>query len=440
MMTGGVISLVEPGSPAARAGILPGDVLLEVNGHPVRDVLDVQFYAAEERVTLRIRRGDQEILYPICRQYGHPLGLDFRSPTFDGIRRCQNNCEFCFVSQMPAGLRRSLYVRDDDYRYSVLYGSFVTLTQLSDADWDRLAEQRLSPLYVSVHATEPMLRRRLLGGRAIPDVLEQLDHLASLRIRVHAQIVLLPGVNDGPHLQRSLGDLVARYPAVQTIGVVPVGLTRYHRGGCRTYTAREAAHLIDDIAPMQAELRAAHGETIVHLADEWYLLAGREVPPDEMYDDYAQIENGIGLVRQLLDDSARVRFQRLPGARTYTLACGTLIAPLLRAAVADMRTHRSPEIEIVPIVNRLFGETVTVSGLLSGEDVVDALARRDRGDVVLLPRAMFSAGCGLEGGRAEGAAAGESALVTLDGVTLADISERLGRPVQVADRLGEVWC
>jgi putative radical SAM enzyme (TIGR03279 family) len=358
------------------------------------------------------------------------LGLDFDSPTFDGMRRCHNQCEVCFVAQMPPGLRRSLYVRDDDYRYSLLYGSFITLTNLTAQDWERLAEQRLSPLYISVHATEPALRQRLLGRKDIPDILPQIDRLGALGIEIHTQVVLTPGLNDGAHLERTVAELGERYPTVQSIGVVPVGLTRYHRGRCRLYTPGEARAMVRQIAPLQREYRARHGLGLVYLADEWYLLAKLGVPGDELYDGYPQIENGIGLVRQFLDESRSLSTGRTAlSVSSCTLICGTLVAPVLRCAARRLAVPGGVRLDVVPAINRLFGETVTVSGLLGGEDVLAALRGRDLGEMVFLPRAMFSA-----------AADREDEVRTLDDLRLQDLGEHLRRPVVMAETMGEVWA
>jgi putative radical SAM enzyme (TIGR03279 family) len=445
-MSGGIVAAVAAGSLADSLGIVPGDVLLEINGHPLRDVLDVQFYASEEELDLTVRRGNVEAVLQGDRVYGVPLGLDFAAPTFDGLRQCRNRCEFCFVSQMPPGLRPSLYVRDDDYRYSVLYGSFITLTQLTRQDWDRLAEQRLSPLYVSVHATELSLRRSLLGREDIPDILVQLDRLGDLGIEAHTQIVLTPGVNDGKHLDRTLSDLVERYPAVRSIGVVPVGLTRYHRRGCRRYGPDEATAVIAQVESVQQALRDSHGVSVAYLADEWYLLAGHDVPADEAYDGYPQIENGIGLVRQFLEDvrQLRVTGQR-PRVASCTLVCGTLIAPVLQTRVRDLASGAGIKMEVVPVQNHLFGETVTVSGLLCGEDVLAALQVRDLGQVVFLPRAMFSEhpiesmDDELDGEMELGTASQVNRLRTLDDLTLGDLTKGLGCPAIAANLLSEVW-
>jgi putative radical SAM enzyme (TIGR03279 family) len=434
-MTGGVVSAVLPEGLGAAVGIRPGDVLLEVNGHPLHDVLDVQFYAADEVLELLVQRGGGRLLLRAEREYGVPLGIDFESPTFDCMRSCGNHCEFCFVAQMPRGLRRSLYVRDDDYRYSVLYGSFITLTNLEEEDWARLEEQRLSPLYVSVHATDPALRQRLLGRTDIPDVLSQIDRLAALGIEVHTQVVLTPGVNDGEHLWETVRDLSDRYPAVSSIGIVPVGLTRYHRGGCRSYTPSEARAVVEQAVPWQSRFRQRHGVSLVYLADEWYLLAGMDVPPDREYDDYPQVENGIGLVRQFLDDCWELE-PRQPvhsgaPAMRCTLACGTLFAPLL-AELADRASQVcGVRMEVVPVENRLFGPSVTVSGLLSGEDVLHTLERQDVGEIVFLPQAMFAEYTpGQEGDM--------QAAHTLDDLTADEIAARLDRRVVVAGWMSEV--
>ena len=474
-MIGGVVVEVQPGSIAESLDIRPGDVLLEINGHPLRDVLDVQFYAADEELELLLCRGDEEMLFQSERDYDVPLGLDFTSPTFDGLRRCRNRCDFCFVSQMPPGLRPSLYVRDDDYRYSVLYGNFITLTHLTREDWERLAEQRLSPLYVSVHATEPDLRRRLLGQVGIPDILPQIDRLADLGIAVHAQIVLIPGINDGVQLIRTLADLTERYPAVQSIGIVPVGLTGYHRGCCRLHTAEQAAAIIDQLRPLQAACRARHGLSLAYLADEWYLFTGLDVPADEGYDGYPQIENGIGLVRRFLEDSYRLQIAGCGlQISSCTLVCGTLIAPVMRQVAQETAAQSGCRIEVVPVVNQLFGETVTVSGLLGGEDVLLALQGHDLGETVLLPKTMFAArpakdrpdrqgyiqslsrfdsarpgfgnplGASLDplsrAGKGSAGTDRQSSVVrTLDDLTLQDLTEQLDRPVVMADLMSEIW-
>ncbi len=425
---GGIISQIESGSLAARLGLQPGDELLAVNGHPLRDVIDVQFYSAEDRLALLVRHLDgRQALYRAARAYDEPLGLDFAHPTFDvDMRRCRNNCKFCFLAQNPRGLRPSLYVKDDDYRYSFLYGNFVTLTNLGEEDWARLAEQRLSPLYVSVHTTELALRRQVLGRPDAPDVLAQLRRLADLGIEVHSQLVLVPGLNDGPHLTRSLTDLAElAFAPVASVGVVPVGLTRYHRGPLRTYRPAEMAAVLEQIAPWQARLRREHGVGWVYAADEWYLALDRDAPPAGDYDDYPQIENGVGMVRQSLEGWANCKLQ-IADSRLQrgTVVCGTLIAPLMARLADELEALGGPRVTVRPVVNQFFGPTVTVSGLLTGRDVVAALREQPPDGPLFLPRAMFDT-------------AGER---TLDDWTLQVIQDALGAPVIVAESWAALVC
>ena len=385
---GGQITGVDRGSVGARAGLQPGDVLLSINGFPLRDVIDAQFHGADESLALRVRRGQREFSVSVERGYDEPLGLQFARPTFDtDVRRCDNRCEFCFVAQMPPGLRRSLYVKDDDYRHSFLFGNYVTLTNLAEADWERIGEQHLSPLYVSVHATDPELRRRFLRNPGAPDVSAQLRRLAEMGIEVHTQVVVVPGLNDGPHLDRSIGDLAELYPAVCSVSVVPVGLTRHHRGGCRLHTLEEARTLFDQVNGWQARLRPRLGVRFAYLSDEWYLRLGEEVPPADAYDGLDLTENGVGLVRGFLDGGAQVSDlgpDAVPHLRSATLVTGTLFAPVLERVTAHL-----DDVEVAPVVNRFFGESVTVAGLLTAQDVVEQLAGRHLGDVVVLPAVMF---------------------------------------------------
>lgn len=418
---GGMIACVEPNSLAARLGLQPGDELLAINGHRPRDVIDVRFYSAEEWLELIVRRGDgQERVYETERAYDEPLGFDFAHPTFDvDIRRCRNNCEFCFLAQNPRGLRPSLYVKDDDYRHSFLYGNFVTLTNLDDDDWARLEEQRLSPLYVSVHATELELRRELLQRADAPDVLTQLRRLAAMGIKVHTQLVLVPGLNDGPHLERSLTDLAGlAFAPVMSVGIVPVGLTRYHRGPFRPYRSDEMARVLKQVSPWQALFRREHGIGWVYPSDEWYLALGHDVPPSSDYDGFPQIENGIGMTRRLLDEwpGCKLRIANCK-YQAATLVCGTLIAPLMTSLMSELAALTRLRVKVLPVVNLFFGPTVTVSGLLTGQDVMAALTERSLDGRVFLPRAMFDA-------------AGQR---TLDDWTPKAMADALDVPVIVAD-------
>jgi putative radical SAM enzyme (TIGR03279 family) len=429
---GGVIAAVEPGSLAERAGLEPGDELLAINGYPLRDVIDVQFYGAEETLELQVARGAKRWRIDIERDYDEDLGLAFVNPTFDvDIRRCANNCDFCFVKQNAPGMRRSLYVKDDDYRHSFLFGNFVTLTNLTAGDWARLEEQRLSPLYVSVHATDRELRRRFLGNASAPDLLEQLHRLAGLGIEVHAQVVLVPGLNDGRHLAQTVSDLADLYERpVVSVGVVPIGLTRYHPGRCRNYTPAESRALLDQTEGWASENRNKLGSAFVYPSDEWYLVAGRQIPPARAYDGFPQLENGVGMVRQLLDEWQALKAgPPVLARRNATLVCGMLIAPVLSGIVRELNALSGVSIRLLPVVNQYFGPVTTVSGLLTGEDVSAALLGQSPGELVLVPRSMFTGRYG-----AGAAPAG----ITLDDWTLEDLASRSGCPVAMAGTLAGV--
>jgi len=428
----GVIAAVAAGSLGERAGLQPGDRLLAINDQILRDVIDVQFYGAEELLDLAVEREGRQFWIEVERDYGEPLGLDFAHPTFDEeIRRCANNCDFCFVKQNARGMRRSLYVKDDDYRYSFLLGNFVTLTNLTGEDWARLEEQRLSPLYVSVHATDLALRRRFLAHSSAPDVMDQLRRLARLGIEVHTQVVLVPGLNDGPHLERTLQDLTGLFQApVASIGVVPIGLTRFHRGGYRTFTPDESRGVLDQLDRWRQSSQEHLGCAFAHASDEWYLVAKREVPPAAAYDGFPQVENGVGMVRQLLDGWQTLRSKgSLLSARSATLVCGALIAPVLAQLVAEARALTGADLRLVPVINRFFGPLTTVSGLLAGQDVVAALRGRALGDLVVLPRAMFTGSYG-----AGSAPPG----TTLDDMSIEELSEASGSPVAMASNMADL--
>lgn len=421
----GVVAAVAPGSLAAEAGIRAGDEIVSINGHPLRDVIDYQFYSADEQLEIVTQHGTKTLTYHFVRGYGDNVGIEFTAPTFDGMRRCHCRCVFCFVQQMPPGMRSSLYVKDDDYRYSFLFGNFVTLTNLTDEDWARLEEQRLSPLYISVHATEPELRRRILGHPGAPDIVAQLRGLGHLGIEVHAQIVLTPGLNDGAALTRTISDLAALRQTVRSIAIVPVGLTRFQRRGLRSLTPAEAAELVQRMSVHHNRFRRERGTGLVYLSDEIYLLAGQPVPPAEAYDGFPQLENGVGLTRQLLDEWDALRDETAairPAYRRATVVCGALIAPILEQILTELGAITGVELRLVSVPNRFFGPSVTVSGLLTAADVIAALRRRDPGELVVLPRVMFDA-------------AGER---TLDERTPEEMARELGVRVAVAGTLKEL--
>ncbi|MCC7364426.1 MAG: DUF512 domain-containing protein [Dehalococcoidia bacterium] len=431
-----LISGVRPGSLAEEAGIEPGDLLVSVDGRALRDVVDLQFYQAEPEVEVHIRKGnglDELLLFE--KDIDEDLGLEFERPTWDDVILCNNNCFFCFLKGLPKGMRKTLYMKDDDYRLSFLHGNFVTLTNLTEEDWTRLAEQRLSPLNVSVHATELDLRRHMLANPTAPDVIEQLRRLGELGLRAHTQIVLCPGVNDGEHLDRSIRDLAALYPTVQTVSVVPVGASpkledwSLERDGIEIVrpNAEYARGIVEQLTRLQRELRKQHGATIAQCSDEYYVTAGAEVPPASWYDGYPQYENGIGMVRTMLEDVKRTkrRIAKLPpgalAGRHITVACGALIGGRLREVAAELAALTGARIDVVPVTNTIFGERVNVSGLLCGGDYASALAGM-RPDCFVLPRPSLD-----YFGRH-----------FLDSMTIDELETRLGAPLTFASQWSEV--
>lgn len=434
--SGGQITAVVPGSVAAKMNLRPGDELLALNDSPVEDVIDVQFYAAEETVTLTVRREGKLRTFMAKRAYNQPLGLEFAHPTFDtDIRRCNNLCEFCFVLQMAPRFRRTLYIKDDDYRYSFLFGHYVTLTNLNEHDWWRIEKMHLSPLYVSVHVTDVNERRRYLRNKDAPDILQQLRWLGKRGIAVHTQIVVTPQVNDDTWLARSIEDLAALWPTVQTISIVPVGLTKQHKYKMRTHTPQEAAMTLDYVESLQARFLQQFGCRFVYPTDEWYLVTKRPVPPLEAYDGQELHENGLGMVRYFLDEWEEVKKEikdwraetgvqsPISTLQSLTLVTGTLFAPILRETAVHFTTLTGTNITVQEIINERLGGTITTAGLLMGQDVLAQLKTVNLGEIVLLPRVMFD----------------HPDRIALDDISPQDIANQLQTAVILADTMGDVW-
>ncbi len=416
------ISSVLPGSTAARAGIRAGDRLLSVNGHEIRDSIDYQFFTADDRVSLVIQRQDgSRKTLRIVKGPDDTLGLRF--PPFP-IRRCRNNCIFCFVDQMPAGCRKSLYVKDDDYRASFLFGNYITLSNLREEDWERIFTQRLSPLYLSVHATEPELRSFLLGNKKAPDILFLIGRLAAGGIRMHAQIVLCPGINDGEHLRRTVTDLAAFYPAVQSIAAVPVGMTSFRKGlfPLRSYRPAEARRIILSLESMGKEYRKRLGTRLVFASDELYLKAKRPVPPASYYEDFPQLENGVGMVAAFLREARRTRMPSRVPPRAVTVVTGASFAPILKRSLERVRSIPGASVRVVTARNRFFGESVTVSGLLTGADILHAVTDRNLGSLLVIPRNTLK----------------DDERTFLDDMSLEDLQEAAGVPVRTVHGLEDL--
>ena len=370
------ILAVEPGSLAESAGIRAGDVLERINGQPVEDVLDYMFWGHEEALDVVVRRDGVRRHVRLDNPEQEGLGLSLEELE---VRRCRSRCIFCFVDQLPQGLRASLYVKDEDYRLSFLHGSYVTLTDLTAGDVERIGRYGLSPLYVSVHASDPVLRGRMLGREGPSDVLGQMGRLAEAGIRMHGQIVLCPGINDGAQLGRTLGELSRLAAHVRSVAVVPVGLTRFREdlAALEPVTCEEARRLATGWAARQAGYQETLGTRWAYLADEFYLLGGVPIPEADAYEDFPQMENGVGMTRAFLDAFAQ-GWRTLPKAlgspRRVVLVTGTLAAGVVGEMAARLREIRGLEAEVLVVENGLLGERVTVSGLLAGADIARALS------------------------------------------------------------------
>ncbi|HZS77290.1 MAG TPA: DUF512 domain-containing protein [Ktedonobacteraceae bacterium] len=408
----GWVREVVPESPADKAGLQPGDLIRTINGHLIRDLVDYRFYVADEELTLEFERQQQLHTTHISKAYDENLGVLFGEEPAPFIRQCANKCVFCFIKGLPErfaaqpglphGMRSTLYIKDDDYRYSFLFGNFITLTNLKEQDWQRLDEQKLTPLYVSVHTTDPELRRKMVDGPRAGEILEQIQRLGTMGITCHTQLVLCPTINDGPQLDRSIQDLTELQPIVESISVVPVGLTKYNNmikmgelPPLRHYTREEAEAIIDQVEVYQRRFEAENpdGYPFVYLSDEWYYLTGRDFPPSQHYGSYAQIENGVGMTRYLIEQWNKGK-RRLPTKlaepRRVTLVTSAMARPIIEQFAEDLHKVQGLEVQVLPVINRFFGPEVTVAGLLCGQDVLATLEANDNlGDLVLLPRVML---------------------------------------------------
>jgi len=408
----GWVREVVPESPADRAGLQSGDLVRTINGHTVRDLVDYRFYVADEELVIGFDRQQDTHEVRVTKSADENLGVLFGEEPAPFIRQCANKCVFCFIKGLPErfapqhglphGMRSSLYIKDDDYRYSFLFGNFITLTNLKEHDWQRLDEQKLTPLYVSVHTTNPELRRKMVDGPRAGDIMGHIKRLGDIGITCHTQLVLCPTINDGEELDRSIRELTELRPLVESISAVPLGLTKYNNmiktgdlPPLRSYTREEAEAIVEQVEVHQRRFEAENpdSEPFIYLSDEWYYLTSHEFPPAKHYGSYAQIENGVGMTRYLVDQWARTK-RRLPATmkepRRVTLVTSTMAQPVIEEIARDIGKIERTEVQVLPIVNKFFGELVTVAGLLCGQDVLNALHENGNlGDLVLLPRVML---------------------------------------------------
>ncbi|GIV17118.1 MAG: radical SAM protein [Armatimonadota bacterium] len=423
-----VIARVEPGSLAEELGLQQGDVVLSVNGKRVMDTLDYRFHVTEPYVELTVQRGDETLNIAIEKEPYDLLGIEFENDLADKIHTCNNKCVFCFIHQMPKGMRRSLYLMDDDFRLSFLYGNYVTLTNVSEEEFERILAQKLSPMYVSVHATDPDLRGRLLGKREPAPILPVLQRLHEGGIDVHAQIVLCPGWNDGEVLRQTLYDLATHHPAISgkragtlSVAMVPVGLTKF-RQKLTPLTPPDPAYaqrFIREVRAMERYFQKRLGTRFAFLSDEWFFLAGQPIPGRRYYEDFPQLEDGVGTVRLFLDRAYSV-MRRLPSALPrkvqMTLVTGELPAAVIERFAQMLQRVQGVDLNVCVVKNHFFGGTVSVAGLLTAQDIANALARFPAYPTVVLPSICLREG-----------------YLFLDDVTIEQFEAQAGRKVLVVD-------
>lgn len=396
-----IVEKVLSGSIAEEMEITPGDALLEINGHKIEDIFDYQYYTQDEYIEILVRKpSGEEWLLEIDKGYDEDLGITFENGLMDDYRSCHNKCIFCFIDQMPKGMRDTLYFKDDDSRLSFLQGNYVTLTNMSDKDVDRIIRYNLSPINVSFQTTNPELRCRMLNNRFAGQALEKAWKLAQAGIIMNGQIVLCKGVNDGAELDRSIRDLSAYLPNLESVSVVPVGLSKYRDGlyPLEPFTKEDAQDVLRIIHDWQNKIYPEYGTHFVHASDEWYILAEEELPQEEQYDGYLQLENGVGMLRLLLDEFAEAMEEdRINGrqarAKHITLATGRLAYRFIKQMAMQMEErYEGLQIDVIAIRNDFFGEMITVSGLLTGQDIMAQLKDRDLGEKLLLPQNVLKSG------------------------------------------------
>ena len=402
------IEEIHAGSLAEKSGLLAGDTLLSINSHLLRDPIDFMYYSGDDKLDMKVRRGDKEFDIKITRKDEIEFGIEFKCLK---VVTCRNNCIFCFVRQLPKGLRKTLYIKDEDYRMSFLYGNYITLSNLSAADKKRIVEQRLSPLYISVHSTNRSVRNKLLGNPKGPDIMKELKFFFDNKLRFNAQIVLCPGYNDGKELQQTISNLYRFYPYVLSIAVVPVGLTMHRKQNIRPVEKEDAEQALKIIGTAQKRFLKKHGNPIVYGADELYLKADQPLPPLREYGDLYQIENGVGMLPLFLSQARKIKIPKiLIHRKKFLTFTGFSFYPFLKRFTDKIMEKENIVLDVFPVENRFFGPSITVAGLLTGRDVIKTmLDRADGYNLILIPDVMLN-----------------SEDRFLDDVTLNDLKDALG--------------
>ena len=423
-----VIASVEPGSIAEELELEAGDILLKINGNKIEDVFDYHYLMNEEYVELLIRKADgEEWELEIEKEFEEDLGVSFENGMMDDYRHCTNKCIFCFIDQMPPGMRETLYFKDDDTRLSFLQGNYVTLTNLKEKDVEKIIKYKLSPINISFQTTNPELRCKMLHNRFAGDSLKIVDRLVEAGITINGQIVLCKNWNDGEELERSMRDLYQYLPNLQSVSVVPVGLSKFREGlePLEPFTKEDAKRVLAQIEEWQKKAYAEYGLHFIHASDEWYLLAEEELPEEESYDGYLQLENGVGMLR-LLETEFYDALAMKDGdeiSREVSIATGKLAAPFLRKFMKELQIkYPNTKVMVYDITNEFFGEKITVAGLITGQDLKKQLKEVDLGEKLLLPCHMLRSG--------------ED--VFLDDVTVSELSEYLQIPIEIVDSDGAV--
>jgi putative radical SAM enzyme (TIGR03279 family) len=410
------IESVDTDSPAAKAGLQGGDILLSINSCPLHDVIDFMFNKGTDELEIEFMRNAAVNKTFITLEDDSDLGITVKPFK---VKTCRNNCIFCFVKQLPKGLRKSLYIKDEDYRLSFLYGNYMTLSNISNEDRKRILEQRLSPLYISVHSTNRALRNKMLGNPKAQDIMKELKFFSANKIRMHIQIVLCPGYNDGKELQNTIRDIYKFYPYVSSIAVVPVGLTRHRKLQLQPVTKNVALESIKIVESFQKRFRKKHGESIVYCADEMYIKAEKAFPPLKDYGNLSQIENGVGMVPLFTNQAKKVRIPKtISGKKNFITFTGMSFFPYLTKFISRFTENENFNITLVPIKNEFFGESVTVTGLLTGRDIIKALHdNADSYDILIVPEVVLKEGDN----------------VFLDNVSLREIEDATGLKTVVTD-------
>lgn len=422
------ITRVLPDSIAADIGFEPGDAIVAINGIQPRDLIDYQFLCADEFLELEVLDAAGKTHHiEIEKDYDQSLGLDFENALFDGLIQCNNHCPFCFIDQQPPGKRSTLYLKDDDYRLSFLYGSYLTLTNLPEKEWQRIERMRLSPLFVSVHATEPEIRIKLLKNRRAGEILSQIQWFQQRRLQIHAQVVVCPGINDGDNLEKTLRELASFHtgdlPAVASVAVVPIGLTRFRprEDELIPVTKEKAQEVISQVKLISEEFQQKFGSRVAWLADEWFLIAGQELPSEEEYEEYPQIDNGVGSIRLFIKQFIALASELLPAklnheqqpTKKFTWVVGNAVETAFQPILQRLNAVEGLQVNMQALASDYWGQKITVTGLLTGHDLLLHLRDQDLGDGIILPKVMLKHG----------------ELIFLDDISVAEVAAQLNTKI-----------